>query len=233
MKLVKYSKKYIHYYTDELPPLIENIFTKYSIKSVADLGAGDGSILYALFSKGYLGNGRKVIAVDVSSERINNVKNINDNIWAIVSDVCNLDMISDTSLDFVISSQVIEHVISEESFIKEVNRILNKGGLFYLSTVFKKWYGWYFYRCNGRWRLDPTHLREYTCKKRLLDLLKKYNFQVLEDKKALQWFAISDFIFKRLGLGRSVYTSRVAKYIRRIRIPILGYYNWELVLKRK
>ena len=232
MELERYSKRYVHYYSQELPYFIEDIFKEYNIKSIIDLGSGDGSILYALFRKGYLEPGKEVIAVDASSERINNVKNINNNIRCIVSDVCNLDMLSEQSLDLAISSQVIEHVDSERDFIKEVSRIVNKGGLFYLSTVFKKWYGWYFYRCNGYWRLDPTHLREYTNKKQLLDLLKEYNFQVLKDKLSLQWFAISDFIFKRIGLGRSIYNNRLTKYIRKIKVPIPGYYNWELVLKK-
>ena len=232
MKLEKYSKRYLHYYSQELPCFIENIFKEYNIKSVIDLGSGDGSILYALFRKGYLAEGKKVIAVDVSSERISNVKNINNNIQCIVSDACNLEEVSNESLDLAISSQVIEHVSSEKAFIKEVNRVLNKGGLFYLSTVFKKWYGWYFYRCNGHWRLDPTHLREYTSKKQLLNLLNEHNFQVLKDRISLQWFAISDFIFKRIGLGRSIYNNRVAKCIRKIKVPIFGYYNWELVLKK-
>lgn len=232
MELEKYSKRYVHYYSQELPCFIEDIFKEYDIKSIIDLGSGDGSILYALFRKGYLKEGKKVIAVDVSSERINNVKNINSNIQCIVSDVCNLGVLSDASLDLAISSQVIEHVNSEEAFVREVSRVLNKGGLFYLSTVFKKWYGWYFYRCNGHWRLDPTHLREYTSKKQLLNLLNEHNFQVLKDRISLQWFAISDFIFKRIGLGRSIYNNRVAKCIRKIKVPIFGYYNWELVLKK-
>lgn len=36
--------------------------------------------------------------------------------------------------DYVISSQVIEHIIDTDNFIKESKRVLKKGGYFYIST---------------------------------------------------------------------------------------------------
>lgn len=38
-----------------IPPLIEDIFNKHNIKNIADLGYGDGSILYSLSKMVYLG----------------------------------------------------------------------------------------------------------------------------------------------------------------------------------
>lgn len=232
MGLDKYSKKYIHYYTGEISTFIKDILNKYSIKSIADLGSGDGSILFALFKKGYLNNIEKVIAIDISPERINNVRKISDKILCFVADVCRLEMLDDMCLDLAISNQVIEHIPDEEKYIKEVYRVLSKDGVFYLSTVFKKWFGWYFYRSNGRWTLDPTHLREYTDASQLLNIIKKYNFGILENKKTLQWFPITDFIFKRIGMKRNIYYNKIMRFLRNIKIPILGYYNWELVLKK-
>ena len=118
------------------------------------------------------------------------------------------------------------------SFCKLTYRFVSKEGLFYLSTVFKRRYAWYFYRCNGRWVLDPTHLREYTDTHQLLDRIRKHNFKVLEDKKTLYWFPVTDFIFKRIGRDRKVYRHKLTKFLRNIKVPILGYYNWELVLKK-
>ena len=43
-----------------------------------------------------------------------------------------------------------------------------RAGSLYLTTVFKGWYAWYFYRCEGRWTVDPTHLREYRSDAELL-----------------------------------------------------------------
>lgn len=232
MKLDEYSKKYIHYYSDELPALIEDIFKKNKIKRFADLGSGDGSILFALVKMGLLDNVENITAVDISEDRINNVKQISDRILCIIADVGNVPMIDSESLDLVISNQVIEHMPEEECLIKETFRILSKDGIFYLSTVFKKWYGWYFYRCNGKWALDPTHLKEYTSENQLLDKIAKYDFKILVNKKSMYWFAVSDFIFKRVGIKRNAYNNKFLKLLRYIKIPIIGYYNWEIVLRK-
>ena len=232
MKLGEYSKKYIHYYSDDLPELIEDVFRQNKIKKFADLGSGDGLILFALFKNGLLDNVEDITAVDISEDRINNVKNISDRISCIVADVGNLQMLDSGSLDFAVSNQVIEHMPEEEGLVKEAFRILSKDGIFYLSTVFKKWYGWYFYRCNGKWTLDPTHLREYTEEKQLLDIIEKYNFKLLANKKSLHWFAVSDFVLKRIGIRHAAYNNKFLRSLRFIKIPIIGYYNWEILLKK-
>jgi len=234
MELDKYSRRYIHYYTDQIPTTIENIFNNRNIRNIADLGSGDGSILYSLFKKGYLDNMQKVIAIDISKERINKVKKISDRILCIVADVCKLCLNDNVNLDLVISNQVVEHVQDEKALAGETHRVLVKNGLFYLSTVYKKWYGWYFYRCNRRWVLDPTHLREYRDENQLLSILKKYNFQILKNKKTLHWFPIIDFFVKRLNIkNRKIYNNDFMFLIRKIKIPILGYYNYEILCQKK
>lgn len=222
----------MHYYSGDVPFLVEEVFKNNKIENFADLGCGDGPFLYALLKAGYLDNLKKIIAVDISQERIENVKKLSDKILCIVSDVCNIEALKNVQLDFIVSSQVIEHLPNDKKFIQEVYRLLNKEGLFFVSTVFKKWYGWYFYRCNGKWALDPTHLREYTDETQLLDILKENKFEVLKNKKTLQWFPVTDFIFKRIGLNRNIYENKIIKFLRNIKIPILGYYNWELLLKK-
>lgn len=233
MDITKYSKKYIHYYTEQIPALIEYIFNTYNIKNFADLGCGDGSILYSLLKRGYLNNLKKIIAIDISKERIKNVQKLDSRILCFVSDACDLSILKNIKLDFIISNQVIEHISDDKKFIDEVYKILKIDGLFYISTVFKKWYGWYFYRCNGKWVLDPTHLKEYTDENQLLKIFKKYNFETLKSKKKLYWFPITDFILKRIGLQRDIYRNKFIRFFRNIKIPILGYYNWELALKKK
>lgn len=66
-----------------------------------------------------------------------------------------------------------------------------------------------------------------------MNIIKKYSFEILEDKKTLQWFPITDFIFKRIGAKRSVYNNKIAKFLRNVKMPILGYYNWDLVLQKR
>lgn len=59
---------------------------------------------------------------------------------------------ADESFDYVISFQVIEHIKHDKKFVKEVSRILRKGGKFIVSTP------------NAPTSLtrNPWHIREYT-----------------------------------------------------------------------
>lgn len=58
----------------------------------------------------------------------------------------------DESFDCIISFQVIEHIRRDEEFVREVSRVLRKGGLFVVSTP------------NAPMSLtrNPWHVREYT-----------------------------------------------------------------------
>lgn len=235
MELDKYSNQCVHYYGQELPRMVSGVFKAMPVGNFADLGCGDGSLLYSLFALGYIRPGSSVIAVDISRQRLDNVGKIDPAIKVFLGDVSNLSMIEDGTLDFAVSSQVIEHVPEQAKAVSEAYRILRPGGSLYLSTVFKKRYAWYFYRCQGKWVLDPTHLREYEDPKELLDIVRGQGFKVLEDKKSLQWFALTDFILKRLYPkqgARYAYRNKFLKLARNLKIPILGYYNWELLLKK-
>lgn len=67
---------------------------------------------------------------------------------------------ADDSFDYVISFQVIEHIKRNKDFVKEVSRVLRKGGKFIVSTP------------NAPMSLtrNPWHIREYT-EQQLRDLL--------------------------------------------------------------
>lgn len=67
---------------------------------------------------------------------------------------------ADESFDYVISFQVIEHIKRDKDFVKEVSRVLRKGGKFIVSTP------------NAPMSLtrNPWHIREYT-EQQLHDLL--------------------------------------------------------------
>jgi len=236
MEIGAYSTKYIHYYTGEIPWMVSLVFKSFAVENFADLGSGDGALLYSLLASGYLAKASNVIAVDISRERINNVSRIDTKIKCFQADVCNLKMINDESMDFVVSSQVIEHIPDQGKFISEAHRILRKNGIFYLSTVFKKWYAWYFYRSNGRWVLDPTHVREYQDTCELLGIVRRRGFEVLQDKKTLQWFPVTDFFLKRIcpknDDARRAYKNRLLSAARKFKVPVPGYYNWEMLLKK-
>ena len=228
----KYAKN-IHYYSENCPEGIIKILKNNKIKSTLDLGCGDGALLYALKIQGLL-NSKKVYAVDISPERIDRVKQIDKNFICLVADACKLPAkMKIEKLDFIISSQLIEHVENQNQLIQEMKDVLMPGGYLYLGTVFKKKYAWYYHYNKGNWVLDPTHLREYTDEKQLTKLLEKSDLNIIQNSKTLYWFPLTDFFLKRLCSDRKIYNSKIFNLLRKIKIPIIGYYNWELICQKK
>ena len=229
MEIEEYAKR-TQFYTEDVPPLLSDFLDGSQWSSCLDLGCGDGALLYALNKKGYF-TSKSVYAVDLSAARLELVSRINNDINCLQRDVCETQ-VEDGSIEFLFSTQVIEHVENDAKMIEEIHRILAPSGTVYLTTIFKKWYGWYFYRCNGKWTIDPTHLREYTRDAQLLDGLKRYNLEILESKKTLDRRPLLDAVLRRVGASNIVYKSRILKLFRAISIPIPGYYIWEIVARK-
>lgn len=59
---------------------------------------------------------------------------------------------ADESFDYVVSFQVIEHIKRDKEFVREVHRVLKKGGKFIVSTPNK----------HMSLTRNPWHVREYT-----------------------------------------------------------------------
>jgi len=225
----EYSDR-IQFFAERVSPLLEEALGENDWKNILDLGCGDGALLDTLNKKGYFEN-KTVYAMDMSEQRIDSARSISDDIHCTVGDASNTGL-EDGSLDFLISDQVIEHVDNDEDMILEIRRIMAKNGTVYLGTIFKKSYGWYFYRCNGKWTIDPTHVREYTKDNQLLDLLTKHGLEIIKIKKTMESRSFLDAFLRRLGFGSRVYEMRGLKFLRRLRIPIPGYFNWEILCKK-
>jgi 2-polyprenyl-3-methyl-5-hydroxy-6-metoxy-1,4-benzoquinol methylase len=232
--LNEYSAR-IQFYTGEVPNLLSKCLDQQPWTSCIDIGCGDGAILHAMDARGLLEN-KSVYALDGSSERIKAVEQISENFVGIISDVCDTAL-EDGSIDVAISTQVIEHVEDDAEMVHEMHRIMKPKGMLYLTTIFKKSYGWYFYRCNGKWAIDPTHLREYSADGQLVDILTAAGFDVLVNKKSIESRSFVDAFMRRVGsrfgVGRRVYDSGILRHIRKIKIPIPGYYHWELVCQKR
>lgn len=231
MNIEEYAK-YKQFYDQEIPELVSEYLSKNSWKTYLDLGCGDGSLLNALNEEDYFNN-KIVYAIDLSENRINLVKKINKNFICFVADACDVKGIEDNSIDFLVSTQLIEHVESDDRMVKEIKRVLKSNATAYVTTVFKKWYGWYFYKCNGKWTLDPTHLREYDKDEQLLGIFEKYGFEIIDNKKTLIKHPLINFILKRIGVDRKAYNNLFFNFLRKVRIPIFGYYKWEILCKKK
>jgi 2-polyprenyl-3-methyl-5-hydroxy-6-metoxy-1,4-benzoquinol methylase len=232
MDIEQYAEFAPQYYGIDLPPLLERYLKTQQYKSLLDCGCGDGSLLHALYKRNYL-LGKEVGALDLSAYRIELVKKINQEIIARVDSAETMATVPNSSIDFFISTQVIEHV-DQEKMLDSIARILKVNGTAYVSTVFKKWYGWYFYRnAAGKWVMDPTHVREYTKDGQLLNAIRRRNLMVAENKKTLLMFPVIDLIFRVLKIrNRRLFENRFLSLLRRFALPIPGYYNWEIVMKK-
>lgn len=234
MDVEEYSK-YLQFYTDEIPDLLLKYLNKVHWRSYLDLGCGDGALLNTLSKKGYF-DGKIVYAIDLSERRIHLAKKIDKDFRCFVDDACDIQNVERNSIDFLVSTHVIEHVISDEAMVKEISKLLNKNGIVYLATVFKKRYGWFYKRCNGNWALDYTHLREYTQDNQLFDLLRRYNLEILETKKSIFSLSVTDAVFKKIfrrSNKRDVYKNSFLRFLRSFKVPILGYQEWEIVCQKE
>lgn len=232
MDIEEYADKLPQYYSNTLPKKLEEYLIKSNPITILDCGCGDGSILSALKTHGFF-RGKNIHAIDLSQKRIRIVKNIDPQIRARVDNAETLSSIPTSSINFLYSSYVIEHVDNKKMF-SAIERVTKKNGIVYLSTIFKKWYGWYYKRKNGKWVMDVTHLHEYTSDEELLGNCNRKKLSVLENKKTQMYFPVVDFILNRLpGVNRNIYLKHpVLNYIRKLTVPIIGYYDWEIVFKR-
>ncbi|MEM7816504.1 MAG: class I SAM-dependent methyltransferase [Candidatus Aenigmatarchaeota archaeon] len=159
-------------------------------KFVLDAGCniGDGTVILAKFAK-------KIIAVDIDKQAIyyaNKYFNV-PNIEYLVEDVCNLSF-KDNTFDVVVSLEVIEHLLEQERFLYQLNRVLKSDGIAIISTPNRE-----IIKIEGS-SSNPTHLKELT---------------YFEFKKFLKkYFKKVEFYGQRRGRGVVGYVGYIHKVIR-------------------
>jgi len=145
IKFAKYKSRGAGYHWDQIGKSItkRNIFVvaRYNIvlnqiddyegKRILDVGCGDGALTY-LISK----NGGFVTGVDLSEKAINFAKEKTkqcDNLKFMTASVYDLPFES-KSFDYVISSDVIEHLRVPEKMLAEIKRVYNGKGKVIITT---------------------------------------------------------------------------------------------------
>ena len=171
-EILKKNRDYSESYFQELgnpqiPAEIVKIVEK--SKRILDLGCGDGGVIAAINNKF---KDKELFGVDISPRRIHGLINKFPNGHFTCGDVSKTPL-NDEFFDLIISTQVIEHLKDDSDFVKEVERLLKPSGYLYVTSVIKKPWAVYIYRNNGKFVLDPTHVKEYKDKKEFLDLFKK------------------------------------------------------------
>jgi ubiquinone/menaquinone biosynthesis C-methylase UbiE len=105
-----------------------------NVDSILDVGCGNGWI-----AKEFLPKGKTVASLDISVTNPSIVKKLYSypKHFAIAADSFHLPF-NDNSFDCVIASEIIEHVVDPDGFIKELFRVVKKGGSLIITTPYKE-----------------------------------------------------------------------------------------------
>lgn len=162
--------------------------------TILDFGCGKGEILSEI-SK--LNPNAKLIGVDVSEKALEEARKLFPQAeFRLIKDGEKVP-IGDKEVDFIFSSEVIEHIYDTENAISEMNRILKPGGKLLLTTPYHGFLKNILVTLfNFDKHFDPTgpHVRFFS-KKTLTNLLMKFGFQVEEQGFFGRFYPISHSIY--------------------------------------
>jgi ubiquinone/menaquinone biosynthesis C-methylase UbiE len=104
------------------------------VNSILDVGCGKGWV-----AKEFLPKGKTVVSLDISvtNPSIVNKLYLNPKHFALAADSFHLPF-NDKSFDCVIASEIIEHVFDPAGFVKELFRVVKKGGRLIITTPYKE-----------------------------------------------------------------------------------------------
>ena len=228
-----------------MPPLLRETAERSPPRVLADLGAGDGGTLWPLDRAGLAGE--TIYAVDISAEHVALCERLSPKVRGIVSDVARVDELADTSVDAVISSQVIEHLPDDRVLTPEIARLLKPGGWFYVVSVMRGPHAVWLYKgkppAPERWQLDPTHMREYESEQHFRSVLEHPELELDVVRSSQLKFPLTDPLFRIAALAHLIKREQLPEiYLRlprRLRgarralgVPIPGY-RWVEATGRK
>jgi SAM-dependent methyltransferase len=191
----------LYFLSSSMPPLLRSRAEQDPPRVLADLGAGEGAILYALDRAGLVGE--RIYAVDLSERALAVAREISEKVVAIVSDVAHVRELGEASVDAVTSSQVIEHLPDDRELTAEIARLLRPGGWFYVSSVVRGRRAWWFRRGELGWQIDPTHVREYASEDAFAAALEHPQLELERVQSRALRFPVTDPLLRLLPGGRA------------------------------
>jgi ubiquinone/menaquinone biosynthesis C-methylase UbiE len=222
---------------------LQDLINKKESFSLIDVGCGKGDVLYLLKKSGHL-KGAKIIGLDIDKKAIQAFKKKMPGAKAILSDALSLKGLKNGSFDFVICTQVIEHLEDDKALVSQINRLLRRGGRLYITSVLKKWYGLYWHRNKfGQIVLDPNHVREYISSEEFTSLLTKKGLSIKDLNIHPGILPLVDYFLLLLGkVGilrltsiRDYYLNhpRIYQLSKKLVLPLPGYATIEVVAEKK
>jgi len=132
-----------------------------NINTILDVGCGKGWV-----AEHFLPKGVKVHSLDVSTSNPVRAKELypSEDHTGIAADSFSLPFLND-SFDVVIASEIIEHVVDPAKFVKELSRVVKKGGRLLVTTPYKEKLIYYLcVHCNKRTPAN-AHIHSFDEKK--------------------------------------------------------------------
>jgi len=143
----------VNWYFENYQPRLEKAMRDYehyvpdpSAGNILEIGCGEGTFME------YCGK-ENIIGLDVWEHGVK--KLLEKGFDARLSDASKPLQFKSGTFDTVYSEQVIEHISSGGAFVREINRVLNKGGKAIIRTIDISRSGAWFYT-------DYTHVSPYT-----------------------------------------------------------------------
>lgn len=175
-------------------PKLEKFIPRDSNITIVDFGCGNGKILGEIKK---INPKAKLIGLDISGTALEEAKrNFPEvEIYKIIDG--EKFPLSDKLVDFIFSSEVIEHIYDTENAFSEIARILKSGGKILLTTPY---HGFVknlliaLFAFNKHFNPIGAHIRFFT-KKTLIDLLNKNNLKAVKIGYYGRFWPISHSIF--------------------------------------
>jgi len=180
------------------------------------------------------------VGIDLSRNRLIKLKKILPLCDLICGDACNLFFLKPKKFNIEISTQVIEHVPDQISFLKGVYSLLKPQSYFYISSVLKKKNAFWIYRNNGRIVLDPTHIHEFESQDEFISLLKKNGFSPIYIQTYPVKYGLMECLIRFLNIiGLQIRNTEFffinhdwTSHVNKIKIPVPGYLIIEGLFRR-
>jgi 2-polyprenyl-3-methyl-5-hydroxy-6-metoxy-1,4-benzoquinol methylase len=230
MNIEKYHGRFIHFDYGALPKMLIKHLKEGPLEFV-DLGCGDGPWFNVLSKLGYISRGCPVYAVDLDSNRLERVAKRFPWITIIVGSADSTLEIKDQSIDFIISTMVMEHVINENKYLAEIRRLLRPSGKAYIATVYKRRWAWFYRKRDGEYVLDKSHVREYTDLAAFRQLVTGCDLEILDLKLSLIKIPLLKPLF-RIWKRRERTLNLGLRLLLWPKIPVPGYYELEFIVRR-